>query len=518
MQDMSAGYSDAVASSERTVDVFLSIGTGIDNTAADDLTAVQGSFLPMSNTGQITDAVYYMTRELATFEGYGIKTSVDAGNLVPPLQAVHYPPEAGIWSEGISDKDGNMSFSFSLQLTKAHTSAFRVYTDGPNILSATATFTDGETSVTKTFTQYSGYMEVSEQQTYSSITIDVTKIDAPYRHVRIVECEFGASITLSKTEIGGEITVIRELDPTEKTAPMSELDLSIINVSGAFDPDNPGTRLGELQIGYPLSLSFTVNSDGKRFTVPCGRYFIGERNSSDTRLDLTAFDARFSLSELYVEWTMPAEQSIGKTLDDLLTTYSIPHLVDVSLYSMMPDRPYIFDDQSTIADDLLTIQQAYAIYFIPDRMGSISVTPTWPADSYGAVPTATIYSWPSPKQTSRYNFIQVGYKIAEGQSTKTYYVTKDLRTDQTEGKVTLQISGNPLITTESRATALMDRLASRLYSEETETEWRGDPAMDLGDSVQIPGRWTQESPRTYNAVYIEETYDGTYRATMRGTR
>lgn len=519
MQDMPDGYSDAVASPNRKIDVYLSIGTGIDNTAADDITAVGGSFLPMSNTAQVTDAIYYLTPELATFEGYGIKTAVDAGMIAPPLQAVHYPPEAGIWSESISDAQGAISFVFTISLSQAHTSALRVYTEGPTVTSAKAVFTNGETSVEKAFSCHSGYIEVAEVQTYQTIEVVIFTLDAPYRHVRVVEVEFGASVTLSKSEVAGEVTVIREMDPTEQSAPMSELDLSILNVTGSFDPDNPTSRLDELRIGNLLGLSFTVINDaGRRYTVPCGRYWIGERNSSETRLDITAFDARWVLSELFVTWTIPAEQSIGKTLDDLLTDYSVPHIVDTSIYEMMPDGAYTFSDESSIADDLLTIQQAYAIFCVPDRQGSIKVTTEWPAGTYGTAPVTTIYTWPSPKQSKRYNYVQIGYVVQEGQGTKTYYVEQDLRTDPTEGKTVLQISGNPLITTSTRATALMTRLIGRLYDEETETDWRGDPAMDLGDSVMIPGRWTQEEPRTYSTTYIEETYDGTYRATMRGTR
>lgn len=520
MQTVPEGYTEAVASADRTVDIYLSIGTGIDTTAADDLTAISGSFLPLSNTGQATDAVYYITSELATFEGYGIKTSADAGILAPPITSVHYPPEAGLWSDILSGEDGTVDFTVGLTFSEEHSSALRIYTDGPAVLEASATFTDADgTATVKEFACASGYIQIKEVMSYTAISISITKVDGAYRHVRLAEIEFGASISLSKTDLGGEITVIRETDPTELSAPMDELDLTIINVSGDFDPDSPAGRLSELKIGYPLWLSFTVNdADGKRYTMPCGRYYIGERDASDTRLELTAFDARFPLSELYVAWSISASESLGQTIDDLLSTYDVPHIVDEDLYSLMPDGSYTFDDQSTIADDLLSIEQAYAIYFLPDRQGSIKVTQTWPSDTYGTIPTSTLYTWPAPKQTSRYNYVQIGYKITSESVETIEYVDLDLRTDTTEGKTVLQISGNPLITSQARATAVATRLAGRIYSEETETEWRGDPAMDLMDSASVPGRWTQESPQTYVATRIEETYDGTYRATMRGMR
>jgi hypothetical protein len=518
MQDMPDGYSDAVSAADRTVDVFISIGTGIDITAADDLTSVTGTFLPMSNTNQVTDAVYYMTDGLTTFEGYGIPTAVSAGMIAPPLTAKAYPPEAGIWSDGISDESGAIGFTFVLTLSQAHTSAFRIYTAGPDVLSASAVFINGDTRTTKAFSCHAGYIEIFDTMTYTSIEVTVASLNAPYRHARIVECEFGASISLSKSELGGEVTVIREMDPVELSAPMHELDLSVLNVYGDYDPDNPAGRFGELAIGYPLDLGFTVRSgNGQRHSVRCGRFFIGERSSSETRLDLTAFDARWMLSTVYTSWTMPSGQSLGKTLDDLLTEYAVPHIVDTELFEVMPDGAYMFDDRSSVADDLLTIQQAYAVYCIPDRAGSIRVTRTWPADTYGAMPVTTVYSWPAPMQATRYNFVQIGYAVTENGATQTLYVNADLRTDPSEGKNVLQITGNPLIASQSRATAVMQRLVGRISAQEVETEWRGDPAMDLGDTVQIPGRWTQDEPIAYRAVYIEETYDGSYRAVMRST-
>ena len=520
MYDAPTGYSDAVVSDNRTIDIFLSVGLGMDTTAADDLESVGGSFLPMSNTDQVIDAVYYLTSEMATFEGDGIKTSSSAGMLAPPITAVAYPPEVGIWSEDISDASGAISFSFSLTLSQAHTSAIQIYTEGPAVLEASATFTleDGST-VTKACTCMGTYFNVPDSLTYTSISITVTKLDAPYRHVRVVEVEFGASRAFSNSEIGGEVSIIREIDPTEQTMPMDELDVSVLNVTGELDPDNPSSRLEELHIGQSFVLSFTVTSDaGKKYTIPCGRYWIGERDASDTRLELTAFDARYRLSTIYAAWSISTSKSLGQTLEELLSDYMVPHIVDEDLYEMMPDTSYTFDDSTPISDDLLQVMQAYAIYCIPDRQGSIKVTATWPGDTYGSVPVGTIYSWPSPKQQQAYNYISIGYTVTSGDVSTIYYVETDLRTDQTEGKNILQIGNNPLITTSTRATALMTRIISRLYTEEVEAEWRGDPAMDLGDTVSIPGRWTQSEPRSYGITYMEEVYDGGFRVTMRGTR
>ena len=512
MYATSTGYGDAVYADDRTVDVYISIGTGIDTTAADDITSITSTagLLPMSNTAQATDAVYTLTEGLATFEGDGIP--LDGSAVVPPAFAQDYPPETGLWSAGISDASGNIDFDLSIEFSKAHTSALRVYT-GVKITSATATFREGTTGVTKTFACYDGYIEIADVMTYDSIDLGISSIDGAYMHARIVEIEFGASKAISGTELGGEITCIRELDPTEMSMPMDELDFSLVNVAGDFDSDKSDTRLSEVRPGFPVWLSFTVNSASARHTIPMGRYWIAETDSTDTMVSITAFDARHTLADMSTAWSISAGASVGEAIDDLLTSMDIPHTVESEVISIVSDTGASFGTDTSVADDLLIVGQAFGIYIIPDRQGSLRVTTKWPAQSYGAVPVASIYIWPTPKQNQSYNYISVSYGQSSGQVAET-----DLRTDASAIRSILQVSDNPLITTQERAESVRDRLASRIMSETVEADWRGDPAMDLGDTVQIPGRWTQDAPMFYIANYIEMTYDGVLSARMRGSR
>lgn len=518
MRVMGEGYREAVSSDDRTVAVYLSVGMGIDTTAADDV-QVDGQILEMSDKDDLVDAIYTIEPGLATFEGDGIPTALSNGCIAPPVSA-GTSMEVGVWSASISDAVGVIAFGLTLTFGGAqHTSALTVYTAGPDITSAKATYTlaDGTTTV-KEFSCYAGYIQISEVVTYTRIVISIQALDAPYRHVRISEVEFGASSAISSRELAGEIVLIRESDPTELSAPLQELDISILNVEGTYDPDNPDGRFDRFGIGTPITASYTVCEGAKRWTVPCGRYIIGERRSLSTRLELTAFDMRYTLSTVYASWTMPRGRSIGATLDELMISYSIPHLVDADLLGLMPDEAHTFDDSTSVADDLLTIQQAYEVYCIPDRTGILHITSEWPADGYGTVAPAVMYDWPRPRQKAGYNYVQVGWTSTDAQGTAVIqYASADLRTDVSEVKSVLQISGNPLITTKTRAEDVLSRLVARIGAQEVELSWRGDPAMDLGDTVQIPGRWTQDAPGSYIVTYMEDVFDGSYSSTMRST-
>lgn len=517
MYTMDDPYSDAIKAHDRKVTMFASIGVGVDLTAVDDLTGVDGDFLPMSNTAQVVDAIYKPTPGMAVFEGDGIVTSADNGLTAPPIAPKDNPPEVGVWSSNISDAEGRIEVEILLTLKAEHTSAFRVYTHGPNVTSADLVFiaSDGSEE-TVPCECYTGYFSIPKVMTYTGIRIRVHALDRPYHHLRIVEMEFGSEITFSSAIITGEVTNICEVDPLETSIPLNELDMTIVNVDGAFDVDNPSTRLGELTIGYPLTLAYSVDVPEGMMTVPCGRYYVGELDSRDTRLAVAAFDARWMLSKIFTTWSMTTGESLGDLADRILTLHGVPHIVDLDLFDSFPTTAYTFTDEMSVLDGFLWIQQAYGVYLVPDRDETIHVTSKFPSGDAGSVDPDSMYQWPVTKQTDRYNFIQIGY--APNTSSETQYVTRDMRKDPGESKSLLQIVGNPLITTSAMATALMDRIAARITSTTVKTSWVGDPAIDVGDSLRIPGRWTQENPSQYIVTYIESVFDGGYRATMRSVR
>ena len=509
MHSMPSGYSTAVKADDRVTSAQIVIGTNADGTAADDISAISsGTRLPMSNPDQLTDMVYTLAQGLATYEGDGFPTSSSAMTIAPPVSGDDTRIETGVWSNSISSSTGSISFTLTLTFNTTHTSAVRVYTSGPKVTAATITF--GSTAVTATC--YDGYFEVPTARSYSTLQISVTKIAKPYMHLRLVEIEFGSSLTLSSAKIAGTITAIDEIDPSELSIPMSELDISLINVLGEYDADNPDSLLGEVAIGTSINLNYVVKSGSTSYTVPYGRYVVTERTSDETRVSLVAFDHRSKLSGFYRTVEVSTSVPIGDTIDEVLTYFDVPHTIDTALFTTMPWSSHVFDEGTSILDDLLCIQQAYGIYFLADRDGTIHVTRTWPTGQAGSVDAKTVFSWPATQQTSRYNFISVSY----GQQ-QTYDL--DLRPEGSQDEKSLiLISNNPLIPNSTVASAVASRISAHLHEEETETEWRGDPAMDLGDYVTVPGKWTQVSPRTYRIRRRELSFDGVLKEKIRGTR
>ena len=149
---------------------------------------------------------------------------------------------------------------------------------------------------------------------------------------------------------------------------------------------------------------------------------------------------------------------------------------------------------------------------MPDRDNTIHITASWPGGDSAVISADTIYSWPKINQTNAYNVVSIGYNSGGTM----YYVERDLRDDMKESKSVLQIADNPLITTQARATALLNRIVMRIPSSEVEAKVMGDPAIDLGDTVQIPGRWSMDAPKNYRLIYEELTFDGSLSCIYRG--
>lgn len=513
MYSASDAYIEAMRSLSRTVDVRLAVGVNVDLTASDDVSGTAATALPMSNTAQLLDAIYTLTEGLATFEGYGIQTAVSAGNVAPPISAVDYPPEAGVWSDVISDADGAIDWTLSITMSQSHTSAFTVYTEGPSVTAATATFyLDGEVVASGAMTPSTGTLQWSEAVTYDAVDVNITAIESPYCHVRVCEVEFGVSRTMSKSTLTDTVTLIQEMDRTQITLPLDELDFSILNIDGSWDIDNPDGLYSLVAVGNPVSAAFVCTLDsGASVTIPMGRFLVGEKDGSDTELRITCYDYRKALQDTYTTWSIDTTTPLGTLLDDLLTETHIPHLVEDEVLEIYADNPYTFTEEYSLLDAMLWIAQYYDIWLVPERDGQIHIRYGPPSGDYGDVDPDMEYDWPTPKGYTTYNYIQVAY----GTSDATSYYNLDLRTTTSGGKSQVSIS-NPLILTVEKAEEVARRVASRLYADMVEMEWRTDLLADLGDSMGLYGRHASGTSTAYTLAYREVTYNGGLSAIVRG--
>lgn len=494
------GYRDIAHSTDRVESVYMSLGVNIDNTAADEITSYVANTLPMTNNNQLVDAMYEIDHELATYEADGIPTAESAGMIVPPVGPTRQVRTAW-WSQAMSDAEGDIATSITINFSQVHSSALTIYTDGPNILEGSVAFTYNGNTDTVPLTGHNGRCVASGNHQYTSITITITKIDQPYRHLRIAEFEFGDSITISTLTIANAITYIDEIDPFQQGLPMRELDFDLINVNGEYDEDNPNTIYQRLAIGNPINLSYTLFGNGTRHTIPMGRFVIAEKRSNGNCITVTSYDTRWYLSQMYNSWSLSTSQSLGATLDTLLTSLEVAHTIDQDVYSIYPTANHTFDTESTVLEDIMEVLQAYGLTFIPNRVGTMIINTDFDSDAYGLIPPTIQFEWPTPNQMNRYNYIDIIYGQGD------HYI-RDLRPTPNQARVVLSVN-NGLVATEAQAVAICNRLVGRIYDKSMNIKWASDPVLDLGDTVDVFSIWTlNDTPATYRALKREITFDG----------
>lgn len=513
MHPMPPEYKAAMQAGTREIDVYLAVGVNIDQTAADDITSITSTNLPMSNRDQLTDAIYEIEPGLATFEAYGIPSAPSSGMIAPPIQATAYPPEVALWSDVISDADGNIDWSFSIELSKAHTSALTVFTREVGIIEADITFLNGSTvTASGPMTPFTDSIQYEAAVTYTKVTVHVTKLEAPFRHVRVVEIEFGASKTYSKNTLTGTVSIIQERDPTMQAIPLHELDFTLINVLGEWDIDNPLGGFGNVKIGYPVVVGFTCRTDVGQYTVPIGRFIVSEKKGSDTELTVTCYDPRKVLQDIYMPWSITTTENLGTALTDLFTDAHIPHIIESGVFDIVPDRDITFSDEQSLLEAMRHIEQYYNVWLVPERDGFIHARVGPTTGDYGDMSMDMMYTFPTAHSFTRYNFIQVAYGSEDQQE----HFNLDLRTSTDEAKSQISVS-NPLVLTQDKAMEVANRIRQSLYTQMTETEWRTDLLNDIGDLMGLCGKWTQNTPTDYRCIYNEITYDGGLRAVIRTT-
>ena len=349
-----------------------------------------------------------------------------------------------------------------------------------------------------------------EITTYDKIEITILQISEPYKHARISEIEFGASVTVEPEDLGEEVVLIQERDPWGISAPISELDFSLLNVDGRYDFDNPASRLDELALGTPIWYSITVGVGSKKTTVPLGRYYIIEHNTVDDIIELTAMDARIILGEMTAPIALVSGEPIAQSIADALQTMRIPYMVESEAMAVLADASYSPADPMDVLTQLIYIAQRYDIMVSPRRDGVMYIHLPRPKGTAPVLDAETLLKYPTPSFARTYNFISIQY------GSEIYH--RDVGQRGSEEAVMAITISNPLITTEAQAIALADKIEASVYSQEYLATAIGDPRIDVDDIVPIEGRWSAGSPTNYDVASLELTYDGGMTMRIRGIK
>lgn len=495
---------------------IITIGMGIDSTAAADISSVEGDNLAFSNPRQLFD-YYYETDNLATYEGDGIQTSVSANVVVPPISSVDAPPFVGVWSRAISDASGTIDYSFTVNFNNSHSSAISFYLNSMDAEGSLEIYLNGTLTQTIPFTTSGSAFVASTVMTFDKFIIHFTKTTQPYVHVKLAEIEFGTVRSLSNSELTDTINVIEEVDLMQSSIPLNELDFSLINVDGKYDIDNVdeyghNKDLEDVAVGTPVALSFKLIEGATETIHVLGRYIITRHNADEDKLQITAQDYRTVIQNKSATITLDTTVQIASSISIMLSTFSVPHVIEDSARNIYPTRNYTFKGDSALTQ-LLYIQQMYEIFVVPGRDGNLHIVGSMPSGTATPLTQDLMVSYPKPSLTTIYNYITIDY----GDSDNRQSYNRDLRTDPYE-LVGAFIVDNPLVYTQEEAEALADRIEDMMFTQLYSAEAIGDPTFETFKEVAIEGRFSAGNPLTYRINTLEFEYDGGLTMRLEGVR
>lgn len=243
----------------RKLGVNISFGV-IDTTAKDDATPA-GAGSEVSKPSQITDDISAMGGKYASLEP----------NLFILDGTMEYydDGQVGYNSSVLSGADGTFASNPYVDITFSQThSSFgfvlrfddKVENDYPTEFEIVA-FRSGTEISRKTFTADSPQVAIGfAVSNYDELKIIFKKTSIPYRRVRLCEVVFGLVYNYNKNSIGS-LELDLQINPMSEMQPTGELLVTIDNSNHLYNMLNPTGIFSFLQEGQKASLNFEINDE-----------------------------------------------------------------------------------------------------------------------------------------------------------------------------------------------------------------------------------------------------------------
>lgn len=365
---------------------------------------------------------------------------------------------------------------------------------------------------------------------YNRIVIHVTKWCLPYHRARVEEIFVGMHKVYTKSNLFN-YSHKQSVDRLSTSLPKNEINFSIDNVNGEYNPNNPQglskylMERQEVKARYGLKLN-----NGSVEWIKGGTFYLSDWYAKQNGItaDFTARDLLEFLSDIYEDSiTEITERSLYDLALNVLESSKLPlnrdgtvkWAIDESLKSISTTAPL---PQDTRANCLQLIANAAESVLYQDRTGTLRIEPLVYNDETYEINSFNSYSKPEQTLSKPIKGVRVKvYTYAIGEDGSIESKTRGKKGSRPRiipaggtGEV-IEID-NPLVTDNNRANALADWLYTYLYyyRHGLDFSWRADVRLDVLDVI--------ESPHEYNVdrvcmTELEFKYNGAFRGTGKGT-
>lgn len=360
---------------------------------------------------------------------------------------------------------------------------------------------------------------------YNRIEIMITKWCLPYHRARVEDIFVGINRVYTKSELFG-YSHSQSVDPLSTALPKNEIQFSLDNVNGEYDPYNEQGMAKYLMSRQEVKARYGLKlDDGSVEWIPGGTFYLSEWYAKQNGLtaDFTARDLLEFMSDIYKEAQMVRVRSLYDMAVEVLMAANLPlnddgtvkWRIDESLKSITTSAPL---PEDTLANCLQLIANAGGCVLYQDRSGILHIEPLvtnvnadYTISTFNSYSKAEITLGKPVKQVT----VKVyHYTVAEDNP---LVIEKSETTDLivpigTVGETI--VIDNPLIVDNKRATAIGTWVGSHLsHRMSLAPTWRADVRLDALDVVTHKNQHRDEALLVTDVKF---TYNGAFRGTGEG--
>lgn len=355
------------------------------------------------------------------------------------------------------------------------------------------------------------YKLIQTLTNFRTIEVELRKWSHASHRPRVAEIDAGVVLVYTNDELI-RMASTEEMDPISSTLVIPEFEFTIDNSAKTFDILNPSGIYSSLQqrqrIVPELGLDLTTRTEW----VPLGVYYLSEWRSDAGSLTAT-FRGRSKIDLLdltnYSESVAQVSYSIYDMAVDVLTAAGITgYSIDTALQSISTNG---LVESKTCREvlQLVAIAGQATIYVTRDDVLTIKQTRASTSTDY--IDFDAMIEEPQIQQFKQVQSVSVVYYTDLTTTGGTSTVTDSAVTN---GEI-IVLEGNTLINNSTTATNVANWLRNRRNERNLFTiDYRGNPATELGDLVQIENAYATE--KYIYVSKIEMNYEGYLNSKIEG--
>lgn len=345
---------------------------------------------------------------------------------------------------------------------------------------------------------------------YYSVEFEFMETSEPFRRVRLIEADFGITKDYDRNSLG-EVSITYGADILSRSLPTRELIFTFDNSDKQYNLLNPDGVYQHLQEGQKISAKISIGGNA----VDMGEFVFTSADVTKSGIvpQIIAHDALYVLDKSIFSGGTGAEMTLSEAISAVLGNYELDRVFDGSSASvrvtLSPPK------ETSVRECIRMLAQAAMCAVYIDRDGVLRFTQLSPASSHvGAITADELYNYSGVSISEPVD----GVKLTVSNDYNLDADGKPISTDYTAGSLSVgsvvQSFSNPCVAASGGAACAAWLLRGLKMRKQYAVENRCDPAVEIGDTVQIDDIFANRE----NAVVtgIEIRYSGGLSAVTKG--